>query len=189
MEVPPDSLQREEVSKNDLGRRSPWWGGRKEGTSDLKHSWSQFLVGFIHPVRWHPPDDGRLCSWWGGVCKARRRRGGAKGGLGNQTGHDGGGGDWNVCWWAPIQTTTWRGVVLALNLLHHQGGAQNSQKSWKLRSDQDGGSGGHLLGQRQMQVSEKATGDLLVFIYFCKIPLKLSQICESESFVTTFCVV
>ena len=43
----------------DLGRRSPWWGGRKEGTSDLKHSWSQFLVGFIHPVRWHPPDDGR----------------------------------------------------------------------------------------------------------------------------------
>ena len=60
MEVPPDSLQREEVSKNDLGRRSPWWGGRKEGTSDLKHSWSQFLVGFIHPVWWHPPDDGRL---------------------------------------------------------------------------------------------------------------------------------
>ena len=67
--------------------------------------------------------------------------------------------------WAPIQTTSWRGVVLALNLLHHQGGAQNSQKSWKLRSDQDGGSGGHLLGQRQMQVSEKATGDLLVFIF------------------------
>ena len=62
MEVPPDSLQREEVSKNDLGRRSPWWGGRKEGTSDLKHSWSQFLVGFIHPVWWHPPDDGRLCT-------------------------------------------------------------------------------------------------------------------------------
>ena len=61
MEVPPDSLQREEVSKNDLGRRSPWWGGRKEGTSDLKHSWSQFLVGFIHPVWWHPPDDGRQC--------------------------------------------------------------------------------------------------------------------------------
>ena len=46
----------------DLGRRSPWWGGRKEGTSDLKHSWSQFLVGFIHPVWWHPPDDGRLCT-------------------------------------------------------------------------------------------------------------------------------
>ena len=62
MEVPPDSLQREEVSKNDLGRRSPWWGRRKEGTSDLKHSWSQFLVGFIHPVWWHPPDDGRLCQ-------------------------------------------------------------------------------------------------------------------------------
>ena len=46
----------------ELGRRSPWWGGRKEGTSDLKHSWSQFLVGFIHPVWWHPPDDGRLCQ-------------------------------------------------------------------------------------------------------------------------------
>ena len=45
----------------DLGRRSPWWGGRKEGTSDLQHSWSHFLVGFIHPVWWHPPDDGRLC--------------------------------------------------------------------------------------------------------------------------------
>ena len=24
--------------KNDLGRQSPWWGGRKEGTSDLQHS-------------------------------------------------------------------------------------------------------------------------------------------------------
>ena len=31
MEVPPNSLQREEVNNNDLGRRSPWWGGgRKE---------------------------------------------------------------------------------------------------------------------------------------------------------------
>ena len=59
MEVPPNSLQREEVNNNDLGRWSPWWGGRQEGTSDLQHSWSQFLVGFIHPVRWHPPDDGR----------------------------------------------------------------------------------------------------------------------------------
>ena len=37
----------------------------------------------------------------------------------------------------------------------------------------DGGSGGHLLGQRWMQVREKATGDLLVFI-FVKIPLQLS---------------
>ena len=36
MEVPPDSLQREEVSKNDLGRRSPWWDERKEGAIDLK---------------------------------------------------------------------------------------------------------------------------------------------------------
>ena len=43
MEVPPNSLQREEVNNNDLGRWSPWWGGRQEGTSDLQHSWSQFL--------------------------------------------------------------------------------------------------------------------------------------------------
>ena len=28
----------------------------------LQHSWSQFLVGFIYPVRWHPPDDGRQCG-------------------------------------------------------------------------------------------------------------------------------
>ena len=33
MEVPPNSLQREEVNNNDLGRWSPWWGGRQEGTS------------------------------------------------------------------------------------------------------------------------------------------------------------
>ena len=59
-EDPTNSLEREGVIKNDLGWRSPWWGGRKEGTSNLKHSWSQFLVGFIHPVWWHPPDDGRL---------------------------------------------------------------------------------------------------------------------------------
>ena len=39
----------------------PWWGWRKEGTSDHHHCWSQFLAGFIHPVWWHPPDDGRLC--------------------------------------------------------------------------------------------------------------------------------
>ena len=61
VQVPPNSLQREEVNNNDLGRRSPWWGRRQEGTSDHHQCWSQFLVGFIHPVRWHPPDDGRLC--------------------------------------------------------------------------------------------------------------------------------
>ena len=87
MEVPPDSLQREEVSKNDLGRRSPWWGGRKEGTSDLKHSWSQFLVGFIHPVWWHPPDDGRLCKPVAALGEVGfvKQGGGVKGGLGNGT--------------------------------------------------------------------------------------------------------
>ena len=31
MEVPPNSLDREEVKNNDLGRRSPWWGRRQEG--------------------------------------------------------------------------------------------------------------------------------------------------------------
>ena len=35
-------------------------GWRKEGASDHYQCWSQFLVGFIHPVWWHPPDDGRL---------------------------------------------------------------------------------------------------------------------------------
>ena len=103
-------------------------------------------------------------SQWGGVCKAKSRRGGAKGGLGSRTGHDGGGGDWSVGWWAPIQTTSRRGVDLFSFFLICQGGAQDSQNSWRLRSDHDGGSGGHLLGQRRMQVREKATGDLLVFI-------------------------
>ena len=60
--------------------------------------------------------------------------------------------------------------------------------SWNLRSDQDGGSGGHLSGQRRVQVSEEATGDLLVFV-FVNIPLKLSQFFESESLLTTFCVI
>ena len=44
------------------------------------------------------------------------------------------------------------------------------KNSWKLRSDQDGGSGGHLLGQGWVQVREKATGDLLLFV-FVKFPL------------------
>ena len=39
------------------------------------------------------------------------------------------------------------------------------KNSWRLRSDQDGGSGGHLLGQGSVQVREKATGDLLVFVF------------------------
>ena len=45
------------------------------------------------------------------------------------------------------------------------------KNSWKMKSDQDGGSGGHLLGQSRLQVIEKATGDLLVFIFVKKIPL------------------
>ena len=51
------------------------------------------------------------------------------------------------------------------------------KNSWRLGSDQDGGSGGHLLGQGSVQVREKATGDLLVFVFFVKtIPLQLSPL-------------
>ena len=39
-----------------------------------------------------------------------------------------------------------------------------------LRGDQDGGSGGHLLGSRQGQVREEATGDLKDFLI--KFPSK-----------------
>ena len=41
MEDPPNSLKREEVTNNDLGRRSPWWGRRKEGANT-----------FANPVGW-----------------------------------------------------------------------------------------------------------------------------------------
>ena len=43
------------------GKEEPLVGWRKEGAINHQQCWSQFLVGFIHPVRWHPPDDGRLC--------------------------------------------------------------------------------------------------------------------------------
>ena len=43
------------------GKEEPLVGWRKEGASDHHQSWSQFLVGFIRPVWWHPPDDGRQC--------------------------------------------------------------------------------------------------------------------------------
>ena len=47
--------------------------------------------------------------------------------------------------------------------LQRQGGAQTCQKRiLSIEGDQDGGSGGHLLGRRQEQVREKATGDLLL---------------------------
>ena len=39
----------------------------------------------------------------------------------------------------------------------------NFSKILSIEGDQDGGSGGHLLGRRQEQVREKATGDLLPF--------------------------
>ena len=45
-----------------------------------------------------------------------------------------------------------------------------SKKSWVSRGDQDGGSGGHLLGSRQGQVREEATGDLKDFLI--KFPSK-----------------
>ena len=44
------------------------------------------------------------------------------------------------------------------------------KNSWKLRSDQDGGSGGHHSGQRRVQVREKATGDLLIFVFVKSSP-------------------
>ena len=65
-------------------------------------------------------------SQWGGVCKAKSRRGGAKGGLGSRTGQDGGGGDWSVGWWAPIQTTSRRGVDLFSVFLIYQVGTHSN---------------------------------------------------------------
>ena len=32
---------------------------RKDGAGHHHYCWSQFLAGYIHPVWWHPPDDGR----------------------------------------------------------------------------------------------------------------------------------
>ena len=52
----------------------------------------------------------------------------AKGGLGNRTGHGGGGGNWSVRWWAALQTTSRRGVDLFSFFLINQGGALSSQK-------------------------------------------------------------
>ena len=46
------------------GKEEPLVGRRQEGASDhhRQHCWSLFLVGFLHPVRWHPPDNGRQCG-------------------------------------------------------------------------------------------------------------------------------
>ena len=57
-----------------------------------------------------------------------------------------------VSWGSNQQTTTWRGVDLALNLHHHQ----ILKKSWKLRSDQDGGSGWPSFGS-ETGASERKT--------------------------------
>ena len=67
----------------------------------------------------------------------------------------------------PVQTTSRRGPTCS------HSSTSPGRRSDQLRSDQDGGSGGHRLGQGRKQVREKATGDLLVFV-FVKIPLKLS---------------
>ena len=95
--------------------------------------------------------------------------------------------------WAPIQTTPWRGSTCSHSSSSTRAEPNILKNSWRLRSDQDdqdGGSGGHLLGQGWVQVREKATGDLLVFVFVKKNPLKLSLFCESKScFLTTFCVV
>ena len=47
MEDPPNSLKREEVTNNDLGRRSPWWGRRKEGVNNNINNNT-----FANPVGW-----------------------------------------------------------------------------------------------------------------------------------------
>ena len=46
------------------GKEEPLVGRRQEGASDhhRQHCWSLFLVGFLHPVRWHPPDNDRQCG-------------------------------------------------------------------------------------------------------------------------------
>ena len=62
------------------------------------------------------------------------------------------------------------GVDLFSFFLINQGGALILKNSWKLRSDQDGGSGGHHSGQRRVQVREKATGDLLIFVFVKSSP-------------------
>ena len=90
------------------------------------------------------------------------------------------------------------GSRLVLILPHQPGRSPKFSKvlknSWKLRSDQDGGSGGHHSGQRRVQVREKATGDLLIFVFIKSSPLSfqaftLESESERESFLTTFCVV
>ena len=89
--------------------------------------------------------------------------------------------------WAPIRTTSRRGVDLFSFFLICQGGAQDSQNSWRLRSDHDGGSGGHLLGQRRMQVREKATGDLLVFILVKNSPSAFTFVWKWKFFYHFLC--
>ena len=46
------------------GKEEPLVGRRQEGAGDqhCHYCWSQFLVGFLRPVRWHPPDNDRQCS-------------------------------------------------------------------------------------------------------------------------------
>ena len=93
--------------------------------------------------------------------------------LESRTGHDGGGGDWSVRCGHPFKQHLGGGSTCSHSSLSTRAEPNILKNSWRLGSDQDGGSGGHLLGQRWMQVREKATGDLLVFI-FVKIPLQLS---------------
>ena len=145
------------------GRRSArttWEGGALGGVGGRKEPATSNTAG--------------ASSWWGGVCKARRRRGGAKGGLGNQTGHDGGGGDWSVRCGHPFKQHLGGGSTCSHSSSSTRAEPIILKNSWRLRSDQDGGSGGHRSGQRRVQVREKATGDLLVLVFVKKIPLKLS---------------
>ena len=128
-------------------------------------------------------------SQWGGVCKAKSRRGGAKGGLGSRTGHDGGGGDWSVGWWAPIQTTSRRGVDLFSFFLICQGGAQDSQKlleteecpRWRLWWPSFGS---------ETDASEREGHWRLASLYLSKkFPFSFHFCVKVKVFFTTFCVV
>ena len=139
-------------------------GWRKEGASYHHQSWSQFLVGFIRPVWWHPPDDGRQCMVVA-VTSLQHRLVSIKAIL--------------LCeFFSSI-------FILATQCGcagGEQGGAQTSKKTWVLRGDQDGGSSGHLLCRRRKQVREKATGDLQT-IFRETFPQVFTQIVKVKVFL------
>ena len=85
--------------------------------------------------------------------------------LESRTGHDSGGGDWSVRCGHPFKQHLGGGSTCSHSSSSTRAEPNILKNSWRLGSDQDGGSGGHLLGQGSVQVREKATGDLLVFVF------------------------